>query len=218
MARKPKAPKAPAKKVVLIDKSLELPETIEDVRILRIQLERKTLAVMRTATDHLTVIRGLSGKGEIENLSVADPLVILIKNMNKTYTAEKAIGLAAAEYRRRIKQVETDAAVIAMTWNTETGERGPEPFDPEDPVFDGGDDEPEWFKKTYFTLPEPERDLTDIYEARLNVILNLLAEAGTEFTEKFTSILNNDMLTRIDDFLASEGVDLRKFQFTRTRQ
>jgi hypothetical protein len=201
--------------IAVIDKDLELPEHIEDVRVMKLRLDRQAIETSRKATDELLVSRKLYDKQDADSISASDPVSLVYMAVDDTLTGHELAYKAAMYYQGQIAEVRREAMVIAMTMHTDLGARQPKPY----PKPGEGEDTslPAWLRDEV-NVPEPERNLKNRYEYRLKLIYDLLDEAGALFSARFQQILDDDLAVQLRKLMEAESTDEAGFQSTRTRR
>jgi hypothetical protein len=208
MAAKKTPTKTPdMRKASIIDVTLELPENVVEPRQFRIVLNRKAIETSRKATDELRRSRRLPL--DPDNVSLADPLALVVLAQNNNITGEEAVSIASSAYLNQLEEVRREAMIIGMTMLTETS-RKPTPYASEN-ITELDEDTPSWLADEV-KLPPVNKDLNNRYEARLKVIYDILEEAGPFFTARFESILNNDLADKLREMGVGKDVDEMGFQ------
>ncbi|APU89036.1 hypothetical protein Rctr85_007 [Virus Rctr85] len=198
-------------RVKVIDVTLDLPDSVTEPRQMRIVMDRQAIETARKATDEFTISRRLPL--DSENVSVSDPLALLILAQNKDISGSDAAYKAGRTYERWVDEARREALVVAMTMHTETT-REPSPYE-EGWDADDDDDTPAWLRDDV-KLPKPERNLANRYEARLKVIYDILDEAGPLFTAKFNDILNDDLAVKLREMGVGSTTDEAGFRTSGT--
>lgn len=201
--------------IAMIDKDLDLPESVQDVRVMKLRLDRLAIETARKATDELLISRKLWDKQDSDSISASDPVAIVFLSADANLTGHDAAYKAAMYYQRQIAEVKREAMMVAMTQHTDTGSRQPKPY----PKPEAGEntDLPAWLRDE-ITVPDPERDLKNRYEWRLKVIYDILEEAGALFTAQFQRVLDDDLAVQLRKLMEADNTDEAGFQSPGTRK
>lgn len=199
----------PQEAVALIDKELDLPDSVQGVRKMVLRLDRRAIETARKVTDELLVARRLYDKQEPDSVAASDPVSLVFLAADDTLSGSEAAYKAAMWYQGQIAEAKREAMVVAMTMHTDVGDRQPKPYDAAANREDT--DLPEWMQDEV-RIPAPERSLRNRYERRLKVIYDLLDEAGALFSARFQEILDNDLAVQLRKLMESGNTDSDGFR------
>ena len=173
----------------LVDVTLETPESVEgQPKSVHFVIEKKTAKIIRRITDGL--IRSRKIPANIEDITIGDPMAILINQTKNWISPNEAVAEAKNYYKSQLEQIAQDAYMLAITYET-VFTKEPKPYPPDEST-EKDPDLPAWVESVV-NLPVPTRDLKDPYERRLKQIIDFLDECGPMYQIQFRAQLTNSI-------------------------
>lgn len=148
---------------------------------MRVRLNEKAIGIFQNVYNELMLSRQIPF--EPQAVGFQDPLFKEIQKTRFNGSTDRkqmiqALGLTRTHYEKLANEARQHAMMLAVTYDN-MFLRDPRPYsDATDKA-----DNPSWLLPA---LPEPEYDLSHVYESRFKQFMDVLDDAGEEFQQRFT--------------------------------